>query len=573
MSDQGSDSGTRMSLKAVFIASSETLAEKAENLSPGDADLELEILRVYPGSEKPDPGEVDVVLLYLAAEEDLNLVNDLVDLYSGCVHKWLICKRRRYYMHIALLKDFNLRINMDFEELFHILKARETSLRSFLGKMVSYSNSGSGFIPYTALNTTDMTKEQYSEAVGAIEDSGDGLTALGLRDWVRKGLKSSPLTPVLTTYINKNNLLRGYSHDIKKIFDPDFKRKRRACALDVSVTCGAQSFQPELSLEGEITKGSADLLRKIADIGVLFPHEQESFAALSFKIRPGVTSEMVQDYFNNLLLKLQLLPHVLPPRYRDELSKVSMVYNFKSKIRDGRAYIFLLFDFFVLLTQTSRRELKELESFLTILGSEATEGKISGSLSFKTGLAGMLNEPRKDLLVHLLEAFQLTLTASTSSSLKTMLIELLQNWTRGISGYFSLLPIAEKLHLNFANFRELPDELMRKMLDQLKPKGAQTMAGIWRLISMKICRKRNMYSVLKYHFETISALFDLSDIELYGFFRDISVKLHLAAKGLERLLDLNWSRLIRVGMEADENDDPEDWSDFPKFSLIFNERR
>jgi hypothetical protein len=569
MSDHGSDTGDRISLKGVFIASSETLAEKADSLG-ADSALDLQLERVYPGSEKPAPGDVDVVLLYLAAEEDLNLVTELVDLYASSVHKWLICKRRRYYMHIALLKDFNLRIDMDFDRLYSLIHSRESALRSFLNRMSTAS--GASRIPYAALEGSVISVEQYNEAVGGLEDSGEGLSAQGLREWVRAGLKPGPLTSALLAFIKKGNLLRGYSQDLKKLFDPDFKLHKSAYSMDVSVSCGAQSFEPELSLEGEVTKGAKETLRRLADIGVLFPHEQESFAALSFKIRPGVSNEMVQDYFNNLLLKLQLLPHVLPPRYRDELAKVSMVYNFKSKIRDGRAYIFLLFDFFVLLTQTSRRELKELESLLTIIGSEATEGKISGSLSFKTGLAGMLNDPRKDLLVHLLESFRLTLSASTSSSLKSMIIELLQNWYQGIGGYLALLPVSQKLHLNFANFRELPDELMRKMLDQLKPKGAQTMAGIWRLIAMKICRKRNMYSVLKYHFETISALFDLSDIELFGFFRDITLKLHLAAKGLERLLDLNWPRLIRVGMEADENDDPEDWSDFPKFSLIFNER-
>jgi hypothetical protein len=483
----------------VFIAAAERLTELRERVTSGEAGIDLHLEPVIPGGQLPSPADIDVVLLYLSAEEDLNLVTQMVDAYPNAVHKWLICKRRRYYMHIALQKDFNLRIDMDYEKLIGIIQAKEKALGAFLGKVLKHVDPEEGkTLRYETLDQTLISQAQFVEATTNLEDSSTGLTVKGLRQWVREGVSAGPLTTALRALIKKHSLLRGFSLDIKKFFDPEIRKKRSAYETDVTISCGNQSFEPELSFNLELVKGSRELLTRISDIGVLLPHEQESFGALSLKIRPGVSNEMVQDYFNNLLLKLQLLPHVLPPRYRDELAKVSMVYNFKSKISSGRAYVFLLFDFFVLLSQTSRRELKELESFLTVLASEATEGKVTGSLGFKTGLAGMLNEPRKDLFVHLLEAFKLTFTAKTSASLKTMIVELLQNLSRhNAFPYLALLPIAQNINLNFANFRELPDELMRKVLDQIKPKGAQTMAGIWRVIAMKIYRKRNMYSVLK----------------------------------------------------------------------------
>ena len=408
-------------------------------------------------------------------------------------------QRRRYDMHIALLNDFHIKTSMDFPKVLHIISEKEAALHGLIKKILKSADPEFGEkLSVSALDQTIITSEQFNSAIGDLEDSAGFLSRVGLRQWVRSGVPPSVLSTALLAHIRKSNLLRGFSIDLKKLFFPELQKSRSAYSTKVSIACGTQSFDPELSLTIEASKGDKALLNRISAIGVLLPHEMESFAALSLKIRSGVTNEMVEDYFKNLLLKLQLLPHVLPPRYRDELAKVSMVYNFKSKIRDGRAYVYLLFDFFVLLSQTSRRDLKELETFLTILASEATDGKAEFSLGFKTGLEGMLNDPRKDILVHLLEAFKLSFSASTSGSLKSMIVELMQNMHRDHPlSYLILLPIIQNVHLSFANFRELPDELMRKVLEQLKPKGAQTMAGIWRVIAMKIYRKRNMYSVLK----------------------------------------------------------------------------
>ena len=91
MSSSGSEDADTRALKAVFIAANEALAEKAENIENADSPLRLTLIKVFPGSEVPPQSGIDVVFLYLSAEEDLPLVSGIVEGYRKSVHKWLLC--------------------------------------------------------------------------------------------------------------------------------------------------------------------------------------------------------------------------------------------------------------------------------------------------------------------------------------------------------------------------------------------------------------------------------------------------------------------------------------------------